>query len=100
MYIHIGGSYQIPDKMIIGIFDIYNIDAFNPKNKLSSFIKKKEDDFLLELIEIDVPKTLILTLEKAYLSPISYQTLKIRLEKIGKYSYMTKKHKKQVKNKK
>lgn len=86
MYIHLGGSYSLPVSLIIGIFDIDETDIFNKNNSSSIFIKNEEDRLNIEWIDYEIPKSLILTLEKTYLSPVSAATLRQRCTEAFLYS--------------
>lgn len=79
MYIHIGGEYTISARYIIGIFDFDSL-TYNPTDK-SNFIRITEKKDLVEMVSPDIPRSVIVTLEKVYISPISTATLRQRLVK-------------------
>lgn len=80
MYLHIGGTYQISTKIILGIFSMEEDGMFNKKGHNQGFLAYHEKDLSLECIGMEVPRSMIVTLEKIYLSPISAQTLRLRLK--------------------
>lgn len=82
MYLHIGGQYEIPVKLILGIFDVEETDALNPNSLMGQYLKNKEEEQGVELVELELPQTMIVTLEKVYLSPVTFQTIKSRLRHI------------------
>lgn len=79
MYIHIGGEYTISARYIIGIFDFDSIADSSPDTV--NFIKKNEQMGLVELVSPDIPRSVIVMLDKVYISPVSPTTLRQRMEK-------------------
>ncbi len=78
MYLHLGGSYTISDKWVIGIFDL---DATTEAGSATiDFLKTAERDNRLEAITAELPRSFVVTLDKVYLSPIAAATLRKRLE--------------------
>lgn len=80
MYIHIGGEYQLPRKLIIAIIDIEQTKSLDKGSINEFFLALAEKNDMVELIDVDLPKSIVLTLEKVYLSPISASTLRRRLK--------------------
>lgn len=80
MYLHIGGQYEIPTKLIVGIFNVDETDALNPSSLMGSYLKAMEENQQVEWVDLDIPQTMIITLEKVYLSPVTSQTLNTRLK--------------------
>lgn len=78
MYIHIGGEYSIPGKMIVGIFDFDGITANNTDSL--SFLKKAEQENRVENVSYDLPRSVIVAVDKTYLSPISPRTIRKRMD--------------------
>lgn len=79
MYLHIGGEYQIDIRYITGIFDVDGITRNNSQISID-FLAKLEEKNILLVVSDDIPRSLILSVERAYLSPISAATLKQRLK--------------------
>lgn len=71
MYVHVGGEVSLPSDLIVGIF---NLDAVKDLSTLT-FMQKLEEAEQLELMSGDLPRSLIVTLERSYLSPLSSGTL-------------------------
>lgn len=84
MYLHIGGNYEIPAKLILGIFDIEETNALDHTSPMGQYLKMKEENQEVELIDLEIPKTMIVTLEKVFLSPITYQTMQTRISNLQK----------------
>lgn len=80
MYIHIGGEYQLPRKLIIAIIDIEQTKSLDKGSINEVFLALAEKNDMVELIDVDLPKSIVITLEKVYLSPISASTLRRRLK--------------------
>lgn len=78
MYIHIGGEYTIAIRYIVGIFDLDQITGNRDKGT-RNFLTKLEESMRLEPVSSDLPRSLVVTLDRAYLSPITTKTLKQRL---------------------
>lgn len=80
MYIHIGGEYTISSHLIIGFFDMDAVTN-NPLESASmDFLRRAEAEHRLETISFEIPRSIVVTLERIYLSPISTSTLRARLE--------------------
>ncbi len=79
MYLNIGGEYQIPVRTIIGLFDFDKITEGSGDYNLE-LLSQKEEDLMLETVSEDLPRSLIITETKYYLSPINVSTL---VERIG-----------------
>ncbi|MHB8963248.1 MAG: extracellular matrix regulator RemB [Saccharofermentanales bacterium] len=77
MYIHIGGEYSIPEKFIVGVFDFDEITAGNDDSL--QFLKKAENENRVENVSFDIPRSVIVTVEKVYISPISTRTIRRRI---------------------
>jgi len=74
MFLHIGSGILCDDHSVIGIFDLDNL-TFGSKG--TEFIKKAEENRKIKNIggTFDLPKSLILTDQTLYISPITSQTL-------------------------
>lgn len=78
MYLHIGADYQLNIKHIVAILDIDNLTR--DRNQISlEFLDKLEKDNKLIVVSVDLPRSLILTKNAAYLSPIAPSTLLSRM---------------------
>lgn len=78
MYLHLGADITLPLEEVLCIIDLRNI-ARLPVNK--TFIRQAEKDKQLRRVGPDEEmKTMILTPETVYLSPISSATLKKRIQ--------------------
>lgn len=79
MFLHIGGEYTVSDRLIIGIFDM---DATTiAHSDTIAFLRKAEEDGLIENVSPDIPRAFVVTDERVYLTPISAATLKQRLNR-------------------
>ncbi len=76
MYIHIGGDYSIPDKMILGIFDFDNMMAENSDSL--KFLQNAEKMGIVENVSFDIPRSVIVAVDRVYISPISARTIRKR----------------------
>ena len=78
MYVHIGGDVTVIKNSITSVIDL---ETLPPGNKdVDSFLKAEEESNRLQYITGDLPKTLVLTDDKTYVSPVSGYVLLKRLE--------------------
>ncbi len=80
IYLHIGNNYSVDIRDIIGIFDMDNTTVTNTTKKL---LDKAEREKRLFLATYELPKTFIITSNKIYISQLSANTLKKRIENGG-----------------
>ena len=77
MYLHLGQDTVITTETVIGIFDM---DTISPKQTdMIHFLAKAEKDGRAEYISNDLPKSVIVTVDRIYFSPISSATLQKRI---------------------
>ncbi len=76
MYIHIGADVSIPAHWIMGIFDL---DRLALTGATADFLKEAEKDNKLDLMTPDLPRSLIVTMDRVFMSPVSTATLRARL---------------------
>ena len=79
MYIHIGGTYTLSNKYILGIFDFDGTTA--NESATIDFLRKAEKENRVDVISPDLPRSFIVTLDRVYYSPIAAATLWKRMEK-------------------
>jgi hypothetical protein len=73
MYLHIGAQVAIPAELIVGIFDLDAVTA--PSSSTVAFLARLEQENRLEQMTSELPRALVVTLERSYLSPVSAETL-------------------------
>ena len=76
MYIHLGNKKNIREKDIIGIFDMDNATMSKVTQK---FLNKAQSDGRLETTVDEIPKSIILTKDKIYMSQLAPKSLYGRL---------------------
>ena len=76
MYIHIGGECSIPDKVIVGIFDLDEVTKTD--SSTNEFLKKAQEEGRVETVSYEIPRSIIVAVDKVYISPISAGTIKKR----------------------
>ncbi|KIL36274.1 hypothetical protein SD71_08325 [Cohnella kolymensis] len=75
MYIHLGGEKIIRTSQLVAIFDI----SIEQSSKLSrQFVAQAQKNKEVETIGEEEPKSIVVTEQKVYYSPISSSTLKKR----------------------
>ncbi|MGI6603745.1 MAG: extracellular matrix regulator RemB [bacterium] len=77
MFLHIGNDVMVPTKDIILIVDLRSAREGIATRE---FIEISEDEGLLNKVGDTEPKSLVLTTDRGYLSPISSLTLASRSE--------------------
>ncbi|MBP5416663.1 MAG: DUF370 domain-containing protein [Clostridiales bacterium] len=81
MFVHIGGEYTILIDSIIGLVNLETVQASSDVN---AFLRQQEEENILEYVSEEIPRSLILTDERVYISPISVTTLKKRIDNADK----------------
>ena len=76
MFIHIGGDTVVRAKDVISILDINHVDR-NTKKRYY-LLDQGENEQYVESIAIDDVKSIVITTNRVYYSPISSMTLKKR----------------------
>ena len=77
MFIHLGGEKIIRASELIGIFDV----SIESSSKISKgFLANATKEKRTEEIGDEEPKSLVVTVDKVYYSPISSATLKKRAQ--------------------
>ena len=82
MYLHIGNNVMLPEKHIIGVFDL---EITSQSKRTSEFLSRAEDESLVIDACEDIPKSFLVCdhpyhLQLVYLSELSSQTLQKRME--------------------
>jgi len=80
MYIHIGGEHSISDKFIIGMFDLNTV--LPQQSDMLQFLSRGEADGRIEYLGTELPQTLIVTLDRLYISPLSTRALLNRANRL------------------
>lgn len=75
MYVHIGGEKVVRSSELIAIFDI---SIENASNETQQFLNSAHKNKTTEVVSDEKPKSLVITNDKVYYSPISSSTLKKR----------------------
>lgn len=78
MYVNIGGDISVPAGSVSAIV---NLETVLPSQRtVTRFIESEDDNNRLQYLTEDIPRTLILTDTKSYISSISSSVLHKRLE--------------------
>ena len=78
MFVHIGGEYTILIDSIIGLVNLETVQASS--TDMNDFLRQQEDENILEYVSEELPRSLVLTDDRVYISPLSVTTLKKRIE--------------------
>ena len=71
MYLHLGLDYMVPQKSIIGIFDL---DTTTVTQTTRTFLEKAEQNGQVENVSENLPKSFILCMEKGKKNRAASQT--------------------------
>ena len=82
MYLHIGNNVMLPEKHIIGVFDL---EITSQSKRTSEFLRQAEEESLVIDACEDIPKSFLVCdhpyhLQLVYLSELSSATLQKRME--------------------
>jgi hypothetical protein len=79
MYVHIGGECSVPDRFLVGVFDL---DATTTGSDYTrDFLSRAEREGRLDILSADIPRTIVVTLDRIYLTPVSAATIRKRLHR-------------------
>lgn len=78
MFVHIGGEYTILVDSVIGLVNLETVQASS--SDMKSFLKMQEDENILEYVSEEIPRSLILTDDRTYVSPLSVATILKRVQ--------------------
>jgi hypothetical protein len=73
MYIHIGGDYVVSDRLVLCIIDLNQVHPH--QTDMKHFMIAQEKSGRMEYIGKDIPQSLIVTMDRTYVSPLSVHTL-------------------------
>ena len=78
MFIHIGNDLSVLKSSVTAVV---NLETVSPSRKdVTDFINSEDDQGRLQYVTDDIPKTLVITDDKTYVSPVSGYVLLKRLE--------------------
>ncbi|MCQ2504790.1 MAG: DUF370 domain-containing protein [Saccharofermentans sp.] len=83
MYVHIGGEVTIPADSICAFLSLETVSPY--QKSITDFINAEDENNRLQYLTDEIPRTLVITFDRTYVSPLSSGVLKKRAE-IGKYA--------------
>lgn len=78
MFVHIGGEYTILVDSVISLINLETVQASS--SDMKSFLKMQEDENILEYVSEEIPRSLIVTDDRTYVSPLSVGTILKRIK--------------------
>ena len=81
MFVHIGGEYTILVDSVISLVNLETVQASS--SDMKAFLKMQEDENILEYVSEEIPRSLILTDDRTYVSPLSVATILKRVQSGG-----------------
>lgn len=79
MYVHIGGEYVVSDRFIVAIIDLDHV--YPHQTDMKRFLMTQEKSGRMEYIGTELPQSLIITMDRSFVSPLSSQTIVQRMLK-------------------
>ena len=77
MYVHIGGEYTV---LVSSVIAMVNLETVQPSSTdMKNFLKNQEDEYILEYVSEELPRSLVITDDRTYVSPLSVSTLYRRI---------------------
>lgn len=77
MYVHLGGEITVSSESVVAVIDLENISATT--SDFNRFIRAEDDSGRLEYIIGDISKSMVVTADRTYISPMSPAVLMKRL---------------------
>lgn len=78
MYIHLGNGKIIREREIVGVFDL---DLSTLSKTTRAFLSQAEKEGRLEIVADEIPRSVIITEEKIYMSVLSPKAICGRMTK-------------------
>lgn len=79
MYVHLGGERIVRASELVAIFDVSIEQSSRISRQFTAFASKRKN---VEVIGEEEPKSIVITTQKVYYSPISSSTLKKRTHQL------------------
>ena len=78
MYVHIGDDIAVRSDTVTAVV---NIETVLPSQKdVTGFIKAEDENNRLQYLTDDIPRSMILTVDRTYISSLSVEVLRRRIE--------------------
>ena len=78
MYVHIGGECSIPERFLVGVFDLDATTVGSEDTR--GFLSRAEREGRLDVLSADIPRTFVVTLDRVYLTPVAAATIRRRIQ--------------------
>lgn len=86
MYIHIGNDVSLPDVYIVAVFDL---DRSTRESALCrDFLLRTEQAGKLQWLGPEIPRAVIVTMDRVYLTPVRAETIRERLHHAGRMNHV------------
>ncbi len=79
MYIHVGATNSLPAADILAVLDMDQVTVDPESNPMHAWLAAMEEAMRVDILTEDVPRSLVITTTRIYLSPVSSATLRRRL---------------------
>lgn len=85
MYIHIGNDVSLPDVFVVAVFDL---DRSTKDSELCrEFLLRAEKEGKLQWLGPELPRAVVISMERIYLTPVRAETIRDRLEHAGRLKH-------------
>lgn len=82
MYIHIGNDVSLPDVFIVAVFDLDR--STEDSDLCREFLLRSEKDGKLQWLGPEIPRAVIISMDRVYLTPVRAETIRERMRHAGK----------------
>ncbi len=79
MYVHIGGDVSISDRFIVAILNLDDLEHSQTQDL--AFLEQEEQLGRLEILTESIPESVVIALDRSYLSPLPVAILRQRLHR-------------------
>ena len=79
MYVHIGGTYSLSSHAILAVLDLDEVTARPASSPMLSWLADMDRQLRVDIISEELPRSVVITAGRVYLSPVSTATLRRRL---------------------
>lgn len=79
MYVHIGGEVAVIAESVSSIIDFESI--LPTQRDITEFLRNEEDRNRLQYLTEDIPRSIVITDDRTFISPLSPSVLRRRIER-------------------
>ncbi len=85
MYVHIGAALNLSSRSILAVLDLDQVTSGSESKTMRQWLAQQEIELRLEPLSEELPRSIVITEGRVYLSPVSALTLRERLRAASCY---------------